>query len=104
MIGFSGSCERSRVAREFVHVSDEAVAPTGQGLNEARIFRRIAQRLANLVNGRAEAVLKINERLGIPKFLPQLFARNHLAGLLNQRDKNLEGLLLEFDFDPDLRS
>jgi len=84
---------------EPVHLSDEAVATTRQGLDEARIFRRVAQYLANFVNGRAEAVLNVNEGLGIPKLHAQLFARDNLAGLLKQRDKNLKGLLLEFDFD-----
>jgi hypothetical protein len=44
-------------------------------------------------------VLNVNEGLGIPKLHAQLFARDNLAGLLKQGDKNLKGLLLEFDFD-----
>jgi len=43
-------------------------------------------------------VLNVNEGLGIPKLHAQLFARDNLAGLLKQRDKNLKGLLLEFGF------
>jgi hypothetical protein len=44
-------------------------------------------------------VLKINERLGIPKFKPQLFACYDLAWFLQQRNQNLERLFLKLNFD-----
>src|SRR6266540_4143610 len=53
-------------------VGKETVAATGNGLDEAGIFRRVAQRFANLVDGFVEAVIEVDDRLA-PKFLLQLF-------------------------------
>jgi len=82
-----------------VHLSDEAVATTRQGLDEARIFRRVAQYLANFVNGRARLCSTSTKVSASQSFMRSSSARDNLAGLLKQRDKNLKGLLLEFDFD-----
>ncbi len=40
-------------------VGEETVAATGNGLNEARILRRVAQRFTDLVDGFVEAVIEV---------------------------------------------
>jgi len=42
----------------------ESIASPRQGLDEARIFRRIAQCLANLVDSGVQVVVNINESVG----------------------------------------
>src|SRR5438309_6490338 len=49
-------------------VGKETVAATGNGLDEAGMFCRVAQRFANLVDGFVEAVIEVDDRLA-PKFL-----------------------------------
>ena len=55
----------ARCARDFER-SDEAVSASREGLNESRIGGRIAQCVANLVDGRVNAVIEIDEGIGRP--------------------------------------
>jgi hypothetical protein len=43
-------------------------------------------------------VFKVNEGIGRPETLADLFSRHHLAGPLEERGENLERSLLELDF------
>jgi hypothetical protein len=43
-------------------------------------------------------VFEVNEGIGRPETLADLFPRHHLAGSLEERGENLEGSLLELDF------
>ena len=54
---------------------DEAVAPLGQGLNETRIVRRVAERLADLLHRRAQAVVEVDKGVTGPEPTAQLLAR-----------------------------
>jgi hypothetical protein len=45
-------------------------------------------------------VFKVNEGIGRPETLADLFPRHHLAGPLEERGENLEGSLLELDLSP----
>src|ERR1700675_4304629 len=51
-------------------VGEETIAATGNGLNEARILSRVAQRFTNLVNRLVKAVIEVDDRLA-PNFLAQ---------------------------------
>src|ERR1700739_1414105 len=61
-------------------VGEEPVAATGDGLNEARIFRRVAQRFTNLVDGFVQAVIEVDDRLA-PNCFTQFLAGHQLSGL-----------------------
>lgn len=80
---------------DHVHRRDEAITSSWLGLDEARIFGGIAQRVAKLVNCCIQTVIEVNERVCWPKTLLQFFASNDLACALQQEYKNLERLFLE---------
>jgi hypothetical protein len=52
----------------------------------------------SLIHCSVNAVFKVNEGIGRPETLADLFPRHHLAGPLEERGENLEGSLLELDF------
>jgi uncharacterized protein (DUF1786 family) len=52
---------------------------------------------AKTFDGRIQAVLEIHEGSVRPQTLPQLIARDHLAGVLEHEAKNLEWLVLQAD-------
>ena len=64
--------------------------------SEAGIFRRVAQRFANLVDGFVEAVIEVDDRLA-PKFLLQLLPGHQLPGFFQQHRQDLKRLLLQPD-------
>jgi hypothetical protein len=82
-------------------VGEETVAATGNGLNEARILRRVAQRFTNLVDGFVEAVIEVDDQLA-PKFLAQLLPGYQLSGFFQQHRQDLKRLLLQPDAQPTL--
>ena len=63
------------------HRSKEAIATAGQRFDKARVFRRVAQRLADFVNGRIQVVIDIDKSVR-PQPLLQFLPRHHLAGAL----------------------
>ncbi len=79
--------------------SNEPVSATGQRFDVARTGSGVSQRLANLVDGRVQAVVEVDERVGGPELLLQLFARDHLARPLQQQSQHLKGLLLQAQLD-----
>ena len=84
------------------NVGEEPIAATGNGLDEARILRRVAQRFTNLVDGFVEAVIEVDDRLA-PKSLAQLFPGYQLSGLFQQHRQDLKRLLLQPDPQAALR-
>ena len=81
----TGECARSHIIRSSVlHRGDEAVTAAGQRLDIAGTGGGIAERLAQLVYGRVQAVVEIDEGVGGPEFLAQLFAGDYLAGAVKQ--------------------
>ena len=81
--------------RDAVDGGDEAVSTAGQGFEEARARSEIAQRLANFVHRRIQAVIEIDESIGGPDFFAQVVARDHLTGILQQGSENLKRLFLK---------
>jgi hypothetical protein len=61
------------------------------------VLRVIPQRLAKLFHGGVDAVFKVNEGIGGPELLLELFPRHYFAGPLEEHSENLEGPLLELD-------
>jgi hypothetical protein len=83
-------------------VGKESVAPTGNGLDEARILRRVAQRFTNLVDCFVKAVIEVDDRLA-PKFLAQLLSGYQLSRSFEQHRQDLKRLLLQPDPQATLR-
>jgi hypothetical protein len=55
----------------------------------------IPQRLAQFFHSSINAVFKINEGIGGPELLLDIFPRYHLAGPVEECDENLEGSFLK---------
>src|SRR5258708_3871071 len=79
------------------HAREQAVATARQGFDKARIVCGVAQRLAQLVDGRVHAVIKGHERVSPPEPQSPLFARDHLTRPLKQHGENLERLPMQLD-------
>ena len=79
------------------HRGDEAVTAPSEGLHEPRALGRIAERGADLVDHRAQAVVEVDEGARRPEPLPQLVARHHLSRPLQEDLQHPERLLLELD-------
>ena len=77
------------------HVTDEAVAAPRQSLDVAGFVGRLAQRVAQLLDGAVQAGVEINKSVAGPKLLVQFLACHDLAGMLEQEREHLEGLVLE---------
>ena len=84
------------------NVGEKSITPTGNGLDEARILRRVAQRFTNLVYGFVDAVVEVDDRLA-PEFLVQLLPGYQLSGFLQQHRQDLKRLLLQPDAQAALR-
>src|ERR1700681_108998 len=83
-------------------VGEEPVTATGNGLDEARILRRVAQRFTNLVDRLVQAVIEVDDRLA-PNFLAQLVPGYQLPGVSQQHRQDLKRLLLQSDAEDTLR-
>ena len=80
-------------------LADEAVATLRQRLDIARCIGFVAERLAQFLDRRVQAVVEINERVGGPEALANLLAGDQLAGLLQQDFENLDRLALQLQPD-----
>ena len=76
---------------------DEPVATPRQCFDEFRLLGGIAQRLTHFLDGRIQAVLEVDKRVGLPKPFAQVVAGDQLAWTLEQRDEDLSGLFLKRD-------
>jgi hypothetical protein len=68
-----------------------------QRLDEPWVLGVIPQRLAQFIHGGVNAVFKVNEGIGGPELLLDLFPRHHFAGPPEERGQNLEGSFLQLD-------
>jgi len=64
----------------ILYGSDEAISTAGQRFDVARAGRGISQGFAHFVDGRVQAVIEVDERIGGPEFLLQLFAGDDFSG------------------------
>ncbi len=80
-------------------LTDESVSAPVQRLDKSWIFRRVAERLTNLVNGGIQVVIDIHKGVG-PEALLQLLAGDDFAVLLEQNDEYLERLAAQLQLDP----
>jgi hypothetical protein len=74
--------------------SNKTIPIAWQCLDETRVLGVISQRAAQFIHGSVNAVFKVNEGIGGPELLPDLFPGHHFAGPLEERGQNLEGSFL----------
>src|SRR5262249_51095843 len=79
---------------------DESIAAPRHRLNEARVLGWIAQRVAQFLDGAVQTSVEVDERVRGPEALPQLVARDEVAGPFEQQQQDLNGLLGEPDLQP----
>jgi hypothetical protein len=60
-------------------------------------FGVVTQRLAQLLESRAKALVEIDEGVGRPQLAAEFFAADHFSSALEQHEKKLRGLLLKPD-------
>jgi hypothetical protein len=77
--------------------SDEAIAFSGYGFDVERLVGRIAQSFPELHNRSIQAVIEIDEGIGRPEMLAQLFARDHLPGVFEQQEQNTRRLFAQLN-------
>ena len=78
---------------------NESVTVARQGLDKARILRRIVQRFAQPFHRDVDTVLKITIGFAGPEFGLQLLPCYDLAGLLQEHGENPKRLFLQLDLD-----
>jgi hypothetical protein len=88
---------RRRRHRHRLHGGDETIAAAGQGVDEPRRLRVVAQRLPDLVDAEVQAAVEIHEGVLPPQLLADLLARHHVAGAAGEEEQNLERLGREMD-------
>jgi hypothetical protein len=98
-LGACGDSNR-RDRCELFDGSDETVAATGQGLDEAGIIGGVAEGFAELVDGGVEAVAEIDKGVLRPDALAELIAGDELAGVFEESGQNLKGLARKLDANP----
>jgi hypothetical protein len=77
--------------------SDETIPMAWQRYDEPWVLGIIPQRLAQFLHGSVNAVFKVNEGIGGPKLLPELFPCHHFTGPLEEHGEDLEGAFLKLD-------
>ena len=77
--------------------SQEAVPTAGQGFDEAGIVGGVAEGFAQFIDGGTKAVIEVDDRVGAPETLLDLFAGNHFAGFFQEESEYAKGLSLNPD-------
>ena len=78
---------------------NEPIVAARQGLDKAQIVGRIIQRLSQPFYRGVDAVFEVHKGVGGPELFVILFARHHLARVLQQRGEDLEGFFLSLDLE-----
>src|ERR1017187_474501 len=77
--------------------NQEPISSLWNCLNVPRIFRIIVQRLSQLAHRHPEAAVKVNEGIVRPEPASKLLPADNLSGVLQQRDQQPTGQLLQPD-------
>jgi hypothetical protein len=94
--GYRGEFDRRWM--KDTYRGDKTVSPPRQGLYETRILSRIPERLADLIDRRAEGLVKVSGRMLAPQQFLQFFPRDDLTGTLHQHAQDPKRLPLHLDF------
>ena len=87
-------------ARGAGALRNPAITSSPYRLNEARIFGRIRQRLAQLADGGIDAVIEVYEGVRRPERLAKLFARHYLPVPVEKEGQDLKRAILELHLEP----
>jgi hypothetical protein len=79
-----------------LNLRDESIATPGHGLDELWPVRIISQGVPNLPDGFVDAMLKVDESIAAPDFLPDVFSRNQLSGVACQEFQEPQSLGRQF--------
>jgi len=85
----------NRLRKRYLGGGDEAVAATRYGFDEARCSRGVVQYGANLADANIQALLEVDERVLIPKFMLNFLSGDELARAADKKRKELEWLWLK---------
>jgi hypothetical protein len=80
-------------------MGDEAIAAAGQSLDVAGFIGRITQNVAQFSDGAVQPGVEIDKSIAGPEFLSKLLASNDVTGMLEQKRKYLERLVLKLEPD-----
>ncbi len=81
---------------------DEAVASLGERLDVAGAVGGVAEGFADLVDGGAEGVVEVDDRVTTPEAEVEVFPGDDLSGALEERGQNLKRLRLQLDAETGL--
>src|SRR5438128_1696656 len=79
------------------HRTYEAIPPARQGFDKTGIVRAVTERFAQFVDGFVESVLEVDEGVGGPEPVLQLFAGDHLAWPFKEYRQHFKRLAVELD-------
>src|SRR5580700_3758488 len=85
------------VAGDNLDRGDEPIPAPRESLHKPRIVGRVVERLAEPLDGCVQAMFKIHKGVCRPELAVKLFARNQLAGALEEANQNLDRLPLQPD-------
>ena len=91
--------DRRRLDFNSLNRPQETVAATGEGFDVGGLIGGIREGLAKFVDGFVEAVFEIHKRFGGPEALLNIVAGDDGSGMLEQHDKDFEGLAGETQLD-----
>ncbi len=77
------------------HRRDEPIPSTRQRLDKRRRLGGITERLPEFLYRCVEAVLEVDERVGLPEPVAQILASDNIAGPVKERRQHLGRLLLQ---------
>src|SRR5271154_2691409 len=80
--------------------SDEAISTASECLDVLRLLSRIAKRFSQLGQGGVKPIVKVHKGVAGPQSVMQFVAGDQFPGVLQQRCKNLEWLILQTNPEP----
>ena len=75
----------------------ESIAAAGDRLDKDGILGGVAQGVSEPLDGGVEAVVEVDEGVGLPEAGTQVVAGDDFSGSFEEKGQDPEGLLLEFD-------
>jgi len=79
----------------YLKMADEPITSARKRLNENRRFRRVAQRIAQPLNGGIQAMIEVYEGVRRPELAAELLPGDEMSPIFKQCGQYLEGLFLE---------
>ena len=96
--------EVRRGCMQDIYRRDEAIASFGECLDKAGTVGGVAEGFADLVDGGAEGVVEVNDRVTTPETQLELLPGDDLAGVLEERGENFKGCVCSLIRKPAFQS